>query len=224
MFYIIPTPIGNLEDITERAKNTFKILDILYCENPKRTNLMLLSYDIKIPKLKRYTEYHEDTLITEILMELGLNKNIGIVSDAGYPVISDPGYKLIRRLKEENIRYESLPGPSSILPALILSGLPPDKFIFLGFLSKKEKKIKDTIDPYLNTTCICFESPYRILKTLKIFKDNYPYMKISVVSEISKIHENTVSGSIDEVYETFFKKTSIKGEIVIVFHIETIGK
>ena len=180
MFYIIPTPIGNLGDITDRAKEVLKSLDILYCENPQRTNLMLNVYGISIDKLRRYTEHNESKLIQDIIEEIKLLKNVGIVSDAGMPVISDPGYKLIRELKKQDIKYEVLPGASSILPALIYSGLPSSKFIFLGFLSKKESKLIGLIDQYKDITCICFESPYRILKTLSILKKNFPNLKITI--------------------------------------------
>ncbi len=220
MFYIIPTPIGNLKDITDRAKEVLKSLDVLYCENPQRTNLMLKCYDIKINELRRYTEHNEERLIYDIVGEIKLLKNVGIVSDAGMPLISDPGYKLIRELKLQDIEYEVLPGASSILPALIYSGLPTDKFIFLGFLSKKENKLVSLIDQYKGITYICFESPYRILKTLSILKKNYPNLKITVAREISKMHEDIKSGDITKVYEYYKGKTSIKGEITIVFYIE----
>ncbi|MHB8443393.1 MAG: 16S rRNA (cytidine(1402)-2'-O)-methyltransferase [Patescibacteria group bacterium] len=220
MFYIIPTPIGNLGDITDRAKEVLKSLDILYCENPQRTNLMLNVYGISIDKLRRYTEHNESKLIQDIIEEIKLLKNVGIVSDAGMPVISDPGYKLIRELKKQDIKYEVLPGASSILPALIYSGLPSSKFIFLGFLSKKESKLIGLIDQYKDITCICFESPYRILKTLSILKKNFPNLKITIAREISKIHEDIKSGDINQVYEYYKEKTSIKGEITIVCYNE----
>jgi 16S rRNA (cytidine1402-2'-O)-methyltransferase len=220
MFYIIPTPIGNLGDITDRAKEVLKDLDILYCENPQRTNLMLTGYGISIDKLRRYTEHNESKLIQDIIEEIKLLKNVGIVSDAGMPVISDPGYKLIRELKKQDIKYEVLPGASSILPALIYSSLPTDKFIFLGFLSKKESKFIGLIDQYKGITCICFESPYRILKTLSILKKNFPNLKITIAREISKIHEDIKSGDINQVYEYYKEKNSIKGEITIVCYNE----
>ncbi len=220
MFYIIPTPIGNLKDITDRAKEVLKSLDILYCENPQRTNLMLKSYGISIDKLRRYTEHNEERLIQDIIEEIKLLKNVGIVSDAGMPVISDPGYKLIRELKKQDIKYEVLPGASSILPALIYSGLPTDKFIFLGFLSKKENKLVSLIDQYKGITCICFESPHRILKTLSILKKNFPNLQISVAREISKIHEDIESGDINQVYEYYKEKAYIKGEITMVFYMK----
>ncbi len=220
MFYVIPTPIGNLKDITDRSKEILGSLDILYCENPQRTNLMLKGYGISIDKLRRYTEHNEERLIQDIIGEVKLLKNVGIVSDAGMPVISDPGYKLIRELKKQDIKYEVLPGASSILPALIYSGLPTDKFIFLGFLSKKESKLINLINQYKGITCICFESPYRILKTLNILEKNFPNLKITIAREISKIHEDIKSGDINQVYEYYKKKTSVKGEITMVFYIE----
>jgi len=220
MFFVIPTPIGNLDDITKRAVDTINSLDILFCENTQNTNNLLLKFGITGITLKKYVDYNETRIIPEVISLLKIGKRIGIVSDAGYPTISDPGYKLIRAIRNEGLEYSVLPGASSILPTLIYSALPSNNFVFIGFLSKKQGKLKEELLKYSGTTTIFFESPHRIVKTLSFILDNFPQSQITVCREISKLHEEIVSGNILSVYEKFASRISIKGEISIAILIE----
>ncbi len=220
MFFVIPTPIGNLDDITKRAVDTINSLDILFCENTQNTNNLLLKFGITGITLKKYVDYNETRIIPEVISLLKIGKRVGIVSDAGYPTISDPGYKLIRAIRNEGLEYSVLPGASSILPTLIYSALPSNNFVFIGFLSKKQGKLKEELLKYLGTTTIFFESPHRIIKTLNFILENFPQSQITVCREISKLHEEIVSGNILSVYEKFASRTSIKGEISIAILIE----
>lgn len=219
MFFVIPTPIGNLEDITPRAINTIKSLDILFCENTQNTNNLLLKFNIKGVTLKKYVDYNEQKIIPEILSLLLENKKIGLVSDAGYPTISDPGYKLLRAIKNNGINYTVLPGATSILPTLIYSALPSNNFVFIGFLSKKQGKVKQELLKFSGMTTIFFESPHRIIKTLKLLNDEFPDSQITICREISKLHEEVISGNISDVYTQFAKRESIKGEMSIAILI-----
>ena len=219
MFFIIPTPIGNLDDITKRAIDTISSLDLLFCENTQNTNNLLLKFGINGIKLKKYVDYNETKIIPEVISLLKIGQKIGIVSDAGYPTISDPGYKLIRAIKNEGLDYTVLPGASSILPTLIYSALPSNNFVFIGFLSKKRGKLKEELSKYSGITTIFFESPHRIIKTLKIILDNFPQSQITVCREISKLHEEVVSGDILSVYEKFESRLSVKGEISVAILI-----
>ncbi|MCL4392790.1 16S rRNA (cytidine(1402)-2'-O)-methyltransferase [Patescibacteria group bacterium] len=220
MLYIIPTPIGNLNDITKRSIDIIESLDCLFCENVSHSKMMFEKLNIKYPKLYKYTEYNEDRIIEYILSLLLQKQNVGLVSNAGYPVISDPGYKLVRALKERSLPYTVLSGATSIIPSLIYSALPPDKFVFIGFLPKSETKIISTINKFRGITVISFESPYRVIKTLKILKDNFLGMQITVCREISKIHEDIQSGDISSIYDYFLNIKSIKGELTLTFYID----
>ena len=146
-------------------------------------------------------------------------KKVGIVSDAGYPTISDPGYKLLRAIRDEGLDFTVLPGASSVLPTLIYSALPSNNFVFIGFLSKKQGKIIQELERFRGITTIFFESPHRLTKTLQILNSSFPESKITVCREISKLHEEVVSGTIDDVYNNFTKRQSIKGEISIAILI-----
>ena len=219
MLYIIPTPIGNLDDITKRSIDVIESLDLLFCENINHSKMMFEKLNIDYPKLQKYTEHNEENTIKYIVDLLAQDKNIGLVSNAGYPIISDPGYKLVRELKKNNLLYAVLPGATSVIPSLIYSALPPDKFLFVGFLPKSEIKIISLVEKFNGITIIALESPYRLIRTLKIFHNKFSQMEITVCREISKIHEDIYSGDISSVYRYYLDKKSIKGEITIVLHM-----
>jgi 16S rRNA (cytidine1402-2'-O)-methyltransferase len=212
--YIVPTPIGNLKDITIRALEILKEVDYIICEDTRRTNILLDHYDIKNKKLISYFAPKEDQKIP-FLLEIIKKYKSALVVDAGMPGISDPGYKLIKACLENNLEIEVLPGPSAFLTALVGSGLPTDKFLFLGFLPKKGlKKYLERIKE-LDVTIIFYESPKRLEKTLKTIYEILGNCKITIAREISKIYEEYLRGDLREIISKL-KDKKLKGEITVV--------
>jgi 16S rRNA (cytidine1402-2'-O)-methyltransferase len=215
MLYIVPTPIGNLKDITLRSLDILEKVDYIFCEDTRRTKILLDHYQIKNKNLISYFAPKEEEKIP-YLLEILKNNDAALVVDAGMPVISDPGYKLIKVCLENNIKIEVLPGPSSFLTALVGSGFPLDKFLFLGFLPKKG--LKNYLEKFKNleVTIIFYESPKRILKTLRIIKEVFNEGKIVIAREISKIYEEYLRGNLDEMIKVL-EKRNLKGEITVIF-------
>jgi len=218
--YLIATPIGNLKDITLRAIEALSLVDILACEDTRKTGLLLQKFEIKNkPQMLSYYEENESGRIPQLINPLKEGKNIGLVSNAGTPGISDPGYKLIKEAIESGIEIEVIPGPSSALTALLLSGLPTDKFLFVGFLPKKEGKRKLLLESLpRKTTIIFFESPFRILKTLVSLKAAYGDINLVVCREMTKIHQEVLREKISDLINQFSKNRP-KGEIVVCFNL-----
>lgn len=214
--YIVPTPIGNLEDITARAIRILKEADIILAEDTRKTGKLLKHFDIK-SKLQSHHKFNEHKTLERVIADISSGKTFALVSDAGTPAISDPGYLLIRECLRNNIEIECLPGPTAFIPALVNSGLPTDHFFFEGFLPvKKGRKTKLEQIAKLPYTMIFYESPFRLMKTLEIFAEYFGKQRQASVSrEISKIYEENVRGTIAELIEHYKTKT-IKGEIVIV--------
>ena len=214
--YIVSTPIGNLGDISFRALDILKNVNMIACEDTRVTRKLLTRYDI-MSKLITYNNYNEYSVMNKIIKFILNGKDIALVSDAGTPCISDPGYRLVNNCHKNNIQVLSIPGPSSVTSALSISGLPTDSFYFSGFLPRKKgRNTKFEILAQISSTIIIFESPNRILKTLK---DIYNYMGNRVVSlckEITKIHENVYLGYVNDIINEFESKNSIKGEYVIL--------
>ena len=219
MLYFISTPIGNLNDISLRAIDVIRTSDYLYAEDTRTTKKLLNFIDCK-KRCKSFHEHNEDQVSKEIIRYAKDNKTISIVSDAGTPAISDPGYKLIRECYKSSIAYTLLPGPSSVISALIMSGLPTDKFTFCGFVPKKMNEQKICFDALKNEdkTAIFFESPRRIEKTiihLEKFLD--PKRKIAICKEMTKLHEQVLRDDISKILPRIQNKDiSLKGEMVIV--------
>lgn len=213
---IIPTPIGNLEDITIRAINVFKEVDLLLAEDTRKTGILLKHYDIKV-KMLSYHQYNEHKILQTIIEKISSGLKVGLVSDAGTPGISDPGFLIIRECVKQNIEIECLPGPSAFLPALINSGLPCDKFCFEGFLPvKKGRKTHLQMLSEETRTMVFYESPHKLLKTLSDLAEIFGAQRQASVSrELSKIYEETVRGTLLDIIQ-HFDKTTIKGEFVIV--------
>ena len=212
--YLIPTPIGNLEDITFRAIRTLKSVDIVFAEDTRETFTLLKYYDInkKIESCHKYTEMkHKDKIIN--ILKSG--KNIGYVTDRGTPLISDPGNVIVEEAIKNNINVISLPGPNAVLPALNMSGISNERFLFYGFLNtKKSQMVKELTElKNIKYTLVFYESPYRIVDTLKTIKEVLGNRKAAVVREISKLYEEVIRDNIDNLIE---KCDKIKGEIVIV--------
>jgi len=212
--YIVPTPIGNLKDITIRALEILKEVDYIICEDTRRTNILLDHYDIKNKKLISYFAPKEDQKIP-FLLEIIKKYKSALVVDAGMPGISDPGYKLIKACLENNLEIEVLPGPSAFLTALVGSGLPTDKFLFLGFLPKKGLKNYLERIKELDVTIIFYESPKRLEKTLKTIYEVLGNCKIAIAREISKIYEEYLRGDLKEIISSL-KDKKLKGEITVV--------
>jgi len=207
MLYIISTPIGNMGDITVRAIETLKMVDYIVCEDTRVTGKLLKYHDIKKPLIV-YNEYN--TPRDKILTLLKNGSDIALVSDAGTPLISDPGYKLIEQLIKTGEQFTSIPGACSVINALSISGLPTDKFTFCGFANKKEFPKFATIE----TTLIFFESAKRLQKTLKNMLDVFGNRKVAVCRELTKLYEEAKRGTLQELIEYY--EAPPKGEIVIL--------
>ena len=214
--YVIPTPIGNLDDITIRAIKTLEFVDIILCEDTRRSQKLLSHLGIK-SKLKSHHKFNEHKQVSNIVNKIKSGINIGLISDAGTPGISDPGFLLVRSCLNSNIDIECLPGPTALIPALIISGLPMEKFVFEGFLpTKKGRKTKLQNLSTETRTMIFFESPHKLTKTLIDFQNTFGSERnISVSREITKMYEHTLRGKINEILEKLQNKKN-KGEFVIV--------
>ena len=216
MLYIVPTPIGNLEDITLRAINTLKEVDKVLAEDTRVTGKLLKHLDISKP-LESFHAHNEHKRVDALVEELANGQIMALVSDAGTPGISDPGFLLIRQAVQQGVQVTCLPGPTAFVPALVMSGLPCDKFHFEGFLP--HKKGKQTRVKYLlslDQTSVFYESPHRLIKTLELIKDlGGASRMVSVSREISKMFEENVRGLVSEVLEVFKSRSQIKGEIVV---------
>lgn len=225
--FIVPTPIGNIKDITIRAQEILFLVDVIACEDTRKTGLLLskLSEGNQArPRLLSYYEQNELLRIPEIISLLQQGLNIALVSDAGTPAVSDPGFKLIRECIKEKIKIESLPGASSVLTALTASGLPTDKFMFVGYPPRKPghrhtffENINKSLE-FTKSTVILFESPHKIIKTLEEMLIIFGNIDIVICRELSKVHEEIRREKIN-ISLVHFKKSEPRGEIVVVFNI-----
>ncbi len=211
--YLIPTPIGNLEDITLRSINTLKMVDIIFSEDTRETSLLLKNLNIHKPLISSHN-FNELNNINKLLNYLADGKNIGIVTDRGTPIISDPGYELVKAAIQNNYNVVGLPGPTAFVPALITSGIAPQPFLFYGFLNNKSNRRKKELEKLKEYpfTIIFYESPHRIEKTLNDILEIMGNRQISISREISKKYEEIYRGSIKEV----IKQINLKGEMVLV--------
>ena len=217
MLYIIPTPIGNLKDITLRALEVLAEVDGIICEDTRRTGILLNHYQIYKP-LIILNDYNEAKTIDSIGERLKSGQNLALVSDAGTPLISDPGYKLVRECINQGIAVDSLPGPSSVITALTLSGLPPDRFLFVGYPPEKSgKRIKWLEDlKKVDSTVVMFVSPHKILRTLEDMKEVLGDIEIVLAHELTKIHQSVESKKISDWLQSL---KSPKGEYIMLFNL-----
>lgn len=224
MLFIVATPIGNLKDITLRSLETLQSVDEIICEDSRRTSQLLSQYQIKKPLLI-LNDFNEARVFPQIIEKLKSGNNLALVSDAGTPLISDPGYKLVRECIKENISVDSLPGPVSPIVALTLSGLPPDKFMFLGYLPEKpgqrENMLKniEAIYKLQPVTFIAFIAPHKIIKTIEQMKDIYGYIELSMAKELTKIYQSVETKQVSKWLSEFKNKTP-KGEWIMLFRPE----
>ena len=213
--YIVATPIGNLKDFTFRAIDTLKEVDFVFAEDTRNSIQLMKHYNIET-KIDSYHEHNNVQKIPKIINLLNEGNNIGLISDAGTQTISDPGYKLIRACIDEKIDVIPIPGASAVTAALSASGLPSDSFFFLGFLPhKKGRKKKISFLKSLDNTIIIFESPHRLLKTLKELRDELGERPVVVARELTKLYEEIARGTFQSVIE-YFELKKVKGEIVII--------
>jgi 16S rRNA (cytidine1402-2'-O)-methyltransferase len=235
--FLVATPIGNLEDISIRAMRVLSSVDGIACEDTRKTGQLLKLLKDKYPefytqsdeqrrhqRLIRYYEQVEKRVIPEIITALKNGLNIAVVSDAGTPAISDPGFRLIRECVTEGIAVQSIPGPSSVILALTLSGLPTDKFLFLGYPPHKGgkrmqlyKSLKSSLE-HIKATVILFEAPHKMIKTLDEIKEVFGDIEIVLTREMTKVHEEVLRGTITDLL-TGFAKRPPKGEFVILFSL-----
>lgn len=224
MLYLVATPIGNLKDITLRALETLKSVNYILCEDTRVTCKLLAHYQIQKP-LKNLTDFNETQILSTILADLKKSTKIALVSDAGSPLISDPGFKLVRECIRENLPVEVIPGPSTVIATLQISGLPPDKFSFWGYLPKKPaQRLKflqalKKMAAEIPQTFIFFESPHRLIKTLtdfaQVFGEN---QQIVICRELTKLHQEVRRESISTSFKHFSGKTP-KGEFTLLLRI-----
>ena len=214
--FIVPTPIGNLEDITLRAINTLKEVDLILAEDTRTSSFLLKHLGISKP-LKSYHQHNEHKILDELITQLNSGKNIALISDAGTPGISDPGFLLIREAIEKNISIISLPGATAFVPALINSGLPCNEFSFYGFLpQKKGRQTRLKLLELEEKTFIVYESPFRLVKLLQeLQKYLGATRKACVCRELTKLFEETKRGTLEELI-LFYNSKPVKGEIVVV--------
>ena len=216
MLYIVPTPIGNLKDITLRALETLKEVDAIICEDTRRTAQLLNHYQIQKPLLV-LNDYNEAQSIRIIVDRLKCSQNLALVSDAGTPLISDPGYKLVRECINLGLEVDSLPGPSSVITSLTLSGLPPDKFMFLGYLPDKPgHRLKVLKELLPKITYIIFIAPHKLIRVLGEMQKIYWDIDVCLAHELTKIHQSIETKKISEWLEELVRP---KGEYVLLFNL-----
>ncbi len=214
--YIIPTPIGNLEDITIRTLNTLKTVEVLYCEDKRVTQKLLNRYEIQVTT-KTYHEYNKEQMTQTFIQDLEQHGDVGLVSDAGMPGISDPGFDIIKKVSELNYNVVVLPGASAFLVALIRANFPNNEFKYYGFLGTNKRIKTEKLNQIIfgNETAVFYESPHKLLSTLKTMIEISSDVQITVARELTKLNEEYIKGNVGEIYE-HFSENPIKGEFVIV--------
>lgn len=221
MLYIVPTPVGNLEDITLRALRVLKEADLILAEDTRTSGILLKHYDIH-NHMQSYHKFNEHKTVEYLVERMKAGQTLALISDAGTPGISDPGFLLARECAKEGVEVQCLPGATAFVPALIASGLPCDKFVFEGFLPQKkgrQSRLKELAAE--ERSIVFYESPYRVVKTLMQFREIFGGNRdVAVCREISKVHEQIVRGSIDNAIE-HFNVVEPKGEFVIIVGAKT---
>ncbi len=219
--YIVPTPIGNLKDITYRAIEVLKEVDVILAEDTRTSSKLLRHYQISGKHVIAHHKFNEHKSLDNIINRINSGENIALISDAGTPAISDPGFLIVRECIKNDIEVETLPGATALIPALVNSGLPNDRFVFEGFLPQKkgrQTRLKALIGE--KKTMIFYESPHRLVKALKQFAEYLGENRLASVSrELSKLHEENARGTLAELI-IYFEAKTVKGEIVIIIEGE----
>jgi 16S rRNA (cytidine1402-2'-O)-methyltransferase len=223
--YIVSTPIGNLEDITLRALNILKEVDLIACEDTRTSKKLLSRYQIQKP-LTSYHEHNEIEKAKELLSLLQEGKSVALITDAGTPGVSDPGFRIVKLASENGVQVVPIPGASAAIAALSISGLPTSSFTFLGFPPKQNKKLIEYLERVKGypETLIFYESPKRIIKTLKAITEVFGDRNASISREITKMYEETLRGFLSEIKSTLESRDSLKGEFVLVVEGDTREK
>lgn len=214
--YVVPTPVGNLEDMTFRAVRILKEADLILAEDTRTSGILLKYFEIK-NAMQSHHKFNEHQTVESVVNRMKTGETVALISDAGTPGISDPGFLIVRECVRNGIEVQCLPGATAFVPALVSSGLPDERFCFEGFLPQKKGRVTRLTQLQNETrTMVFYESPYRLLKTLTQFMEYFgAERKVSVCREISKVHEESVRGTLSEVVE-HFTKTEPRGEIVVV--------
>jgi 16S rRNA (cytidine1402-2'-O)-methyltransferase len=217
MLYLVATPIGNMGDITLRAIETLKACDFVMAENPGYSKRLMENIGAWPKEMVQFAEFNEQQTVKELTRRLGKQDGC-LITDAGTPGISDPGFRLVRECVKENVQVVPIPGANAAIAALSASGLPTDKFMFLGFLQKTASKTVSALQSAANaeTTAIFYESPERILKTLSYISNAFPTAQVVAARELTKIHEEFIRGTPMQVMDLLKEKPSIKGEFTVL--------
>lgn len=215
--YITGTPIGNLDDMTFRAVETLKSVDAILCEDTRNTRKLTTHFNIDTP-LFAYHDHNKTEIEDKLISDMKRGKTFALVSDAGMPLVSDPGYELVRRMQDEALEFCVIPGPSAYLSAVVASGIPSFQFTFFGFLPRSPKKKRETMDEIMNHqyTSVLYESPHKIKETMKLIANHDPHRETSISREITKKFEQHVRAEASELLEMLGTDIPIKGEYVIV--------
>ncbi len=215
-FYFISTPIGNLEDFPVRAVDTLGSVDFVLAEDTRKTGILFKKFDISA-KLHSFHDHNKERVAPAVMKRIEGGQRGALVADAGTPAISDPGYYLIRLLIDRGVEFTVIPGPSAVISALVLSGLPTDRFTFYGYLPRKKGKRKALIlEAGQNRgTSIFFESPYRLIAALRVVKEILPRRGVVVTREITKVHEEVIRGTADEILNQLGEK-KVRGEVTLL--------
>lgn len=221
MLYVCPTPIGNLGDVTLRVLDVLKQVDLVACEDTRRTRILLDRYEIGA-RLMSFHGHNEEERVATLLPRLLGGEQVALVSDAGMPGLSDPGYSLVRACAAADVPVTVLPGPSAVSTALVLSGLPADRFAFVGFLERSRAKLLQQLRRFEATgaALVAFESPRRVKASLGVIADEWPERRIALCRELTKIHEEVLRGTAAEVAERL--EGSVRGEIVLVLEAAVV--
>nr|WP_231372725.1 16S rRNA (cytidine(1402)-2'-O)-methyltransferase [Aureivirga sp. CE67] len=214
--YLVPTPIGNLEDMTFRSVKVLNEVDVILAEDTRTSGKLLKHYEISTP-MQSYHMHNEHKIVDRLVERMKSGETMALITDAGTPAISDPGFLLTRACVEGDVEIECLPGATAFVPALVNSGLPNDKFVFEGFLPiKKGRQTRFKILAEENRTMIFYESPHKLLKTLQHFKEYFgAERKMSASRELTKMYEETIRGTVEDLIQHFDKKAP-KGEFVLI--------
>jgi 16S rRNA (cytidine1402-2'-O)-methyltransferase len=215
-FYLVSTPIGNLADLSARAEETLRSVDLILAEDTRKAKILLGHYGIRTA-VRSYHDHNKEAVIPSILREIGEGKRIALIADAGTPLLSDPGYELVRKLIEGGVSVTAVPGACAVTTALILSGLPPDRFTFYGYVPRKKGErerlfVEASENPY---TSIFFESPHRLGETLEVLARLLGEREIVVTRELTKVHEEVARGTAAALID-HFGKSAVRGEITLL--------
>ncbi|WP_456342072.1 16S rRNA (cytidine(1402)-2'-O)-methyltransferase [Thermovibrio sp.] len=217
--FVVATPIGNLKDITLRALEVLKEVPVIACEDTRRALKLLSHYGISGKRLIPYHEHNEREAAEKILNLLKDGVSVALISDAGTPTISDPGYRLVKRAREEGVKVVPIPGASAVIAALSASGLPTDKFLFYGFLPRKEGKLRSALEEIISYpfTVVAYESPHRIERTLELLSQIAPDVELVIGRELTKLNEDFLFGSPHRLLEELREGGKLRGEFVLLF-------